>query len=182
MNFIPLEAEGVVLVTPRIWEDGRGFFFEGWHQEKFCQAGIDAQFVQDNYSRSVRGTLRGLHYQIQHTQGKLVRVTAGVVFDVAVDIRRSSPTFGRWVGVTLSADNRHALWIPPGFAHGFYVLSDTADFFYKCTDFYAPDHERTIRWDDPEIGISWPLDHDAPPVLSPKDATGALLREAELFP
>lgn len=181
MNFTPLALEGVVLVEPRIWPDGRGFFFESWHEEKFRAAGIDARFVQDNHSRSVQGTLRGLHYQMQHAQGKLVRVTMGEVFDVVVDIRKHSPTFGQWLGVTLSAENKHMLWVPPGFAHGFYVVSDCADFLYKCTDVYAPEYERTIRWDDPTLGIEWPLVDGQPPILSKKDAAGVRLEDAEVY-
>jgi len=182
MDFTPLTLEGVVLIRPRMWDDGRGFFFESWHHEKFSAAGIPAQFVQDNHSKSAQGTLRGLHYQIQHPQGKLVRVTAGEVYDVVVDIRRSSPTFGRWLGCTLSAENRHMLWVPPGFAHGFYVVSECAEFLYKCTDFYAPEHERSIRWDDPELDIPWPLVGGGAPTLSKRDAAGTLLRDAEVFP
>lgn len=182
MNFTPLEIEDVVLVTPRVWNDERGFFFEGWHEEKFRDAGIDARFVQENHSRSSRGTLRGLHYQIRHTQGKLVRVMAGEVFDVAVDIREGSRTFGRWVGVTLSEDNRNSLWIPPGFAHGFYVISESADLLYKCTDVYSPEHERVLLWNDPEIDVAWPLLDDGRPILSPKDAAGTSFRDAEIFP
>jgi dTDP-4-dehydrorhamnose 3,5-epimerase len=182
MNFTPLALEGVVLVEPRIWPDGRGFFFESWHEEKFRAAGIDARFVQDNHSRSVQGTLRGLHYQMQHAQGKLVRVTMGEVFDVVVDIRKHSPTFGQWLGVTLSAENKHMLWVPPGFAHGFYVVSDCADFLYKCTDVYAPEYERTIRWNDAALGIEWPLVDGQAPILSKKDAAGVLLADAEVYP
>lgn len=180
MRFVPTAIPDVVVIEPQLFGDERGFFMETWHAEKFAAAGIDAAFVQDNHSRSARGTLRGLHYQIERTQGKLLRVVAGEVFDVAVDVRRSSPTFGRWVGVTLSAENRRQLWVPPGFAHGFYVCSDAADFVYKCTDFYAPQHERTLRWDDPAIGVAWPLEHGGP-TLSPKDAAGTLLRDAETF-
>jgi len=182
MNFTPLEIEGAYLVTPRVWKDDRGFFFECWHEEKFRDAGIDARFVQDNYSRSSRGTLRGLHYQIRHTQGKLVRVMAGEVFDVVVDIRKGSRTFGRWEGVTLSADNQEALWVPPGLAHGFYVISDSADFFYKCTDVYSPEYERVLLWNDPELDVAWPLLDGGPPILSPKDAAGIPFSDAELFP
>jgi dTDP-4-dehydrorhamnose 3,5-epimerase len=182
MNFTPLALDGVVLITPDVFEDQRGFFMESWNQRKFAAAGIDAPFVQDNHSRSVRGTLRGLHYQLRRPQGKLVRVTAGEVFDVVVDIRRSSPTFGRWLGTTLSAERRQMLWVPPGFAHGFYVLSDCADFLYKCTEFYAPEDERSIRWDDPDIGVEWPLVGGSTPFLSRRDASAGLLREAEVYP
>ena len=181
MEFVRLEIPDLVLVKPKVFGDARGFFFESWEARKFAAGGIDARFVQDNYSRSVQGTLRGLHYQLPQPQGKLVRVTQGEVFDVAVDIRRSSPTFGKWVGTMLSGENKHQLWIPAGFAHGFYVLSESAEFFYKCTDFYAPEYERTLRWDDPAIGIAWPL-HGAEPLLSPKDRLGKPLAEAECFP
>jgi dTDP-4-dehydrorhamnose 3,5-epimerase len=180
MNFTPLALDGVVLVTPDVFEDQRGFFLESWNERKFGAAGIDARFVQDNHSRSVQRTLRGLHYQLTRPQGKLVRVTAGEVFDVVVDVRRRSPTFGRWLGVTLSAANRQMVWVPPGFAHGFYVLSDCADFLYKCTDFYSPEDERTIRWDDADIGIEWPLVGGRAPLLSLRDASAVPLREAEV--
>jgi dTDP-4-dehydrorhamnose 3,5-epimerase len=152
---------------------------ESWNARALAQAGIDATFVQDNHSRSRRGVLRGLHYQIEHAQGKLVRVVAGEVFDVAVDLRRSSPTFGRWVGVTLSEDNKRMLWVPPGFAHGFLVRSASADFLYKTTDYYHPEHERTLAWNDPDVGIAWPLDGE--PVLAAKDAAGARLADAETY-
>lgn len=171
----------VILLRPKIFGDDRGFFLESWHKRKFAEAGLDIEFVQDNHSRSVRNTLRGLHYQIQQPQGKLVQAITGTVFDVAVDLRKSSPTFGQWVGETLSDRNHHQLWIPPGFAHGFLVLSEVADFSYKCTDYYAPEHERCIRWDDPELGIDWPLGSGAAPIVSAKDAAGAALRTAELF-
>lgn len=180
MEFDRLEIPDLVLIKPKVFGDSRGFFFESWEARKFAQAGLDVSFVQDNYSRSVKNTLRGLHYQIQQPQGKLVRVTMGEVFDVAVDIRRSSSTFGRWVGTLLSADNKEQLWIPPGFAHGFFVLSESAEFFYKCTDFYAPQHERTLRWDDPRVGIAWPL-HGEVPLLSIKDTSGSYLDAAECF-
>ena len=181
MKFTPTEIPSVVLVEPTVFGDERGFFIESWERRKFAAAGIDADFVQDNHSRSVRGTLRGLHYQIEQPQGKLVRVTSGEVYDVAVDVRRASPTFGRWVGAVLSADNRRQLWIPPGFAHGFYVTSDAAEFQYKCTDFYAPAHERTIRWDDPDLAIDWPVPAGARPLLSPKDADGIRFRDADVY-
>lgn len=155
---------------------------ESWSRRDFASACIDTDFVQDNYSRSVKGTLRGLHYQIRQPQGKLVCVTVGEVFDVAVDLRRTSPTFGRWVGLTLSADNRRQLWVPSGFAHGFYVVSEVAEFQYKCTDYYAPEHERCIRWDDPELGIDWPLiDSSDEPLLSDKDKAGVRLEDAEVY-
>jgi dTDP-4-dehydrorhamnose 3,5-epimerase len=169
MKFHPTPLPGVVLVEPTVFSDPRGFFMETYHAPKFAEAG-----VQDNHSRSVKDTLRGLHYQIERPQGKLVRVVAGEVFDVAVDIRRGSPTFGRWHGVNLSADNRLQLYVPPGFAHGFCVVSDTADVIYKCTDVYAPKGERTIRWDDPELAVAWPV---ARPLLSEKDAAAPTLAE-----
>jgi len=182
MEFKPTEIPDVVLIRPRVFGDTRGFFFESWEEKKFAAAGLDVRFVQDNHSRSTRHTLRGLHYQIGQPQGKLVRVVTGSVFDVAVDIRRSSPTFGRWVGVTLSEDNHDMLWVPPGFAHGFLVLSESADFVYRCTDFYAPSQERAIRWSDPDLGVAWPLAQGVEPVLSAKDAVAPPFRDAEHFP
>lgn len=182
MEFEPQRIPDVVLIRPRLFGDSRGFFFESWQRREFAQAGIDVDFVQDNCSRSARHTLRGLHYQVEQTQGKLVRVTSGAVFDVAVDVRRSSPHFGKWVGVELSADNQFALWVPPGFAHGFLVLSESADFTYKCTDYYAPAHERCIRWDDAGVGIDWPLAPGVAPILSRKDAEGATLADAQTLP
>ncbi|MFT0531908.1 dTDP-4-dehydrorhamnose 3,5-epimerase [Castellaniella hirudinis] len=172
----------VFLAEPRVFGDERGFFFESFNARAFRQAtGLDPDFVQDNHSKSVRGVLRGLHYQLPpHAQGKLVRVVQGQVYDVAVDIRRGSPTFGRWVGEILSADNKKQLWIPPGFAHGFVTLSETAEFLYKTTAFYAPDHERCIRWDDPALAIDWRLEGLAPTV-SAKDAAGVALADAEVF-
>ncbi len=181
MEFEPTEIPDVVLIRPKVFGDARGFFLESWEERKFAAAGLDVKFVQDNHSRSARNILRGLHYQIQQPQGKLVRVVTGEVFDVAVDIRRSSPTFGRWVGVTLTADNHHMLWVPPGFAHGFLVLSESADFLYRCTDFWAPAHERAIQWNDPDLAIEWPLHHGAGPILSPKDAAAKRFKEAEYF-
>jgi len=181
MEFIHMEIPEVVLIRPKVFGDARGFFFESWEARKFSQAGLDVGFVQDNCSSSVENTLRGLHYQVQQPQGKLVRVTTGEVFDVAVDIRRSSPTFGKWVGAILSAGNKQQMWVPPGFAHGFYVLSTVAEFFYKCTDFYAPQYERTIRWDDPQLAIDWPL-QGRTPLLSTKDRSGLTLAAAELYP
>lgn len=181
VKFTPTAIPDVILIEPQVFGDERGFFMETWHREKFAAAGIEAAFVQDNLSRSERGTLRGLHYQIQQPQGKLARVHAGAVFDVAVDIRRRSPTFGQWVGVQLSAENKHALWVPPGFAHGFYVLEGPALFSYRCTDFYAPEHERTIRWDDPEIGVAWPGVTETPPILSAKDERGVPFRDADTY-
>lgn len=179
MQFEPTRIKDVILVTPKLFGDTRGFFLEMYHQEKFREGGIDAQFVQDNLSRSQRGVLRGLHYQIQHPQGKLVTVLSGKIFDVAVDVRRSSPTFGQWVGAILDDETRQALYIPPGFAHGFSVLSDSADVYYKCTDLYHPEHERTLLWNDPTVKVDWPLDGD--PILSPKDVAGLPLDEVECF-
>ena len=177
MKATRLSIPEVVLIEPKVFGDARGFFFESFNQKAFNEAtGTNHQFVQDNHSRSSRGVLRGLHYQIRQAQGKLVRVARGAVFDVAVDIRRSSPTFGQWVGAELSEDNQHQLWVPPGFAHGFVVLSESADFLYKTTDYYAPQHERSIAWNDPSIGISWPaLAQGQQPLLSAKDSAAPLL-------
>lgn len=175
MKFTPTELPGVVLVEPQVFGDNRGFFMETWQQYTFADGGVDVRFVQDNHSRSARGVLRGMHIQTQHTQGKLVRVVAGEIYDVAVDLRKDSPRFGQWVGVLLSADNKHQLWVPPGFGHGFYTLSDSADVIYKCTDVYAPAHERTLRWDDPTVGIRWPLVDGAAPTLATKDQAGLTL-------
>ena len=183
MKATRLAIPDVVLIEPKVFGDARGFFFESFNQKAFNEAtGTNHAFVQDNHSRSSRGVLRGLHYQIQQPQGKLVRVARGAVFDVAVDIRRGSPTFGQWVGAELSEDNQHQLWVPPGFAHGFVVLSDSADFLYKTSDYYAPEHERSIRWDDPAIGIQWPLAAHGidTPILSAKDREGLPLAQAEL--
>ena len=180
MEFEPTEIRDVILIRPRVFGDPRGYFFESWQERKFADAGLDVKFVQDNHSHSERHVLRGLHYQSPQPQGKLVRVTNGSVFDVAVDIRRSSPTFGRWVGVVLSDQNHHMLWVPPGLAHGYLVLSETADFVYRCTDFYAPAHERAILWNDPEIGVEWPLPAGVAPTLSAKDAVAPLFRDADL--
>lgn len=176
------EMDGVLRISPEIHEDPRGFFFEGYNRNDFCQLGIDSTFVQDNQSGSKQGVLRGLHYQIRHPQGKLVRAIRGEIFDVAVDMRRSSKTFGSWYGTILSAANRQMLWVPLGFAHGFYTLSDRAEVLYKVTDYYAPEWERTLLWNDPVIGIEWPLIEGRPPLLSPKDASGAALSEAEAYP
>jgi dTDP-4-dehydrorhamnose 3,5-epimerase len=181
MKFTPTELAGVVVIEPDVFGDARGFFMETWHERKFVDGGIDVRFVQDNHSRSGRGILRGLHIQLQHTQGKLVRAAQGEIFDVAVDLRRDSPRFGQWTGHVLSEANRHQLWVPPGFAHGFYVLSDSADVIYKCTDFYAPEHERTLRWDDPKVAIRWPLVDGCAPTLSQKDSTGLSLDEIRLL-
>jgi dTDP-4-dehydrorhamnose 3,5-epimerase len=177
-----LAIPDVVLLRPKLFGDHRGFFLESWNRKSFADAGLDIDFVQDNHSRSARHTLRGLHYQLQQTQGKLVRVTQGAVFDVAVDLRRSSPTFGRWVGAELSETNNHILWVPPGFAHGFLVLSESADFQYKCTDYYAPAHERSLLWNDPALGIEWPLPAGVTPLLAKKDAAGAGIDVADTFP
>lgn len=179
MNVTPTEIPEVLLIEPDIFGDERGFFMESWQRRKFADAGIDYSFVQDNHSRSVGGTLRGLHYQIKQAQGKLVRVTLGEVFDVAVDLRKSSPTFGQWIGEYLSADNKRMLWVPPGFAHGFYVTSSVAEFQYKCTDFYAPEHERTVRWNDERLAIAWPK--KGQPLLNNKDAQAPLLENAECY-
>ena len=182
MKFFETKLPGVIRIEPAVHGDDRGFFMETWQAKRFAEAGIDQAFVQDNFSHSAKGTLRGLHYQIQQAQGKLVRVVSGEVFDVAVDLRRSSPHFGQWVGVLLSADNKQQLWVPPGFGHGFLVVSDTAEFEYKCTDFYAPEHERSIRWDDPDIGVDWPLENGLEPLLSAKDAAAPFLKDAETYP
>lgn len=181
MQVISTEIPDVKILEPKVWGDDRGFFFESFNQKAFSEkVGIHCDFVQDNHSFSPKNVLRGLHYQIQNPQGKLVRVVSGEVFDVAVDIRKNSPTFGKWVGVILSSANKRMLWIPVGFAHGFLVLSQHADFLYKTTNFYDPKSERSIRWDDAEIGVSWPLKEA--PILSPKDINGTPFREAEVFP
>jgi dTDP-4-dehydrorhamnose 3,5-epimerase len=181
MQITPLAIPDVLLIEPKVFGDTRGFFFESFNQKAFNEAtGTNHQFVQDNHSRSSRGVLRGLHYQIQQPQGKLVRVVQGAVFDVAVDIRKSSPTFGQWVGAELSADNHHQLWVPPGFAHGFLTLSESAEFLYKTTDYYAPAHERCIVWNDATIGIQWPAVGIAP-TLSAKDQASFRLHDAEAF-
>jgi len=180
MNVIKTDIADVLIFEPKVFGDSRGFFFESFNQRVFEEAiGSALPFVQDNHSRSTTGVLRGLHYQIVQPQGKLVRVTAGEVFDVAVDIRKSSPTFGKWVGTHLSAENKRQMWVPPGFAHGFLVLSDFAEFLYKTTEYYAPEHERCIAWNDPEIAVSWPLQGD--PLLSQKDMKGVAFRDAEYF-
>lgn len=182
MRFLPTAIPEVIVVEPVVYGDERGFFMETWHQERFKAGGINAHFVQDNHSRSRKEILRGVHYQIEQPQGKLVRVVTGRVFDVAVDLRHSSSSFGQWVGVELSDDNHRMLWVPPGFGHGFYVLSEQADFVYKCTDYYAPEHERCIRWDDPDLGIDWPIPDYSRPLVSEKDAAGRRLPEAEVYP
>jgi len=181
MKVIPTNIADVIILEPKIFGDSRGFFFESFNQQAFNKAtGLDVKFVQDNHSRSAKGVLRGLHYQIQQPQGKLVRVTQGAVFDVAVDIRKSSATFGQWEGVELTADNYRQLWVPAGFAHGFVVLSESADFLYKTTDYYAPEFERCIAWNEPSIGVDW--QYEGEPQLSEKDQHGASLKNAELFP
>ncbi len=182
MKIVETALPGVRIIEPEVHEDERGFFLESWNARRFAEAGIDAAFVQDNQSRSARGVLRGLHYQRLQPQGKLVRVGAGRVYDVAVDIRRSSPTFGRHVGVELSAENRHMLWIPAGFAHGFLALEEGADLLYKCTDYYAAEHDRTLLWSDPALGIAWPLDGIGGPLVSARDEAGRPLAEADLYP
>ena len=180
MKVTPTRLPEVLLIEPKVFGDARGFFFESWNEREFERAGIRAKFVQDNHSRSEKGVLRGLHYQLRQPQAKLVRVTEGEIFDVAVDIRRSSPNFGKWQGTRLSAQSKSMLWIPVGFAHGFCVLSDAAEVLYKATDFYAPGHERSIAWNDPDLGIDWPL--SGAPLVSAKDAAGTRLRDAEVFP
>ena len=180
MRFTPTAIPDVIVVEPEVHSDHRGSFMETWHAGKFRQAGLDLVFLQDNHSRSVRNTIRGLHYQVERPQGKLVRVVAGEIFDVAVDLRRSSPTYGRWVASTLSAANRLQLWIPEGFAHGYYVTGGSAEVVYKCTDLYFAEHERTLRWDDPTIGIAWPLGSE-PPLLSAKDAAGCSFQALPTF-
>lgn len=181
MKVISTPIDGLLIIEPQVFGDERGFFIETWRASRYREAGIEGEFVQDNHSRSRRGILRGLHYQIQNPQGKLVRVTDGEVFDVAVDLRKSSATFGQWYGAVLSASNHRQMWVPPGFAHGFYVMSESADFLYKCTEYYAPEFERSLRWDDPEIGIEWPLVDGAAPQLSQKDAAASGLVDAEVF-
>jgi dTDP-4-dehydrorhamnose 3,5-epimerase len=181
MKVTPTQIPDVRWIDPDVFADARGFFMETWQRAQFAAHGIDCELVQDNHSRSVQGTLRGLHYQVRQPQGKLVRVTAGEVFDVAVDLRRSSQTFGRWVSSRLSADNKRMVWVPPGFAHGFYVTAGPAEVQYKCSDYYAPAHERCIRWDDPDLAIEWPLNGE--PILSDRDRSRAQpLTTAECFP
>ncbi len=179
MNVTETDLPGVLLIEPRVFGDARGFFLETFSEQRYAEAGIAGPFIQDNWSHSCRGTLRGLHFQIQHPQGKLVHVMQGEIFDVAVDVRQDSPTFGQWVGVTLSAENKRQLWIPPGFAHGFAVLSETADFVYKCTDIYAPEYERTLLWNDETIAVEWPI--DAEPILSDTDRNGTAFDKLETF-
>jgi dTDP-4-dehydrorhamnose 3,5-epimerase len=179
MNFTPTKIPDVLLIEPKVFGDARGFFYESWNERTFRSLGLDVHFVQDNHSKSQKNVLRGLHYQIQHPQGKLVRVISGAVYDVAVDLRRSSPTFGQWVGFVLSAENAQMAWIPPGFAHGFCVTSESAEFLYKTTDYWYPEHERTLLWNDPTLNINWPL-HDTP-LIAAKDAAGRLLADTESF-
>ena len=178
MRVTPTEIPDVLVVEPRVFGDDRGFFYESWNRRALREAGLDVDFVQDNHSRSTRGVLRGLHYQVRHAQGKLVRVVVGEVYDVAVDLRRASPTFGRHVAMTLSAENRRMLWVPPGFAHGFCVTSGSAEFLYKTTDYWHAEHERTLLWNDPALGIAWPV---GAPVLAAKDAAGTPLARADTY-
>jgi dTDP-4-dehydrorhamnose 3,5-epimerase len=180
LNFIPTPIPGILIIEPKVFPDERGFFIESYQKKKFSDAGIPFDFVQDNHSKSCQGVLRGLHYQIQQAQGKLVRVIAGEIYDVAVDIRRHSPTFGKWFGIHLSAENKQMLWVPPGLAHGFYVTSPEAELLYKTTDYYAPQWERTIVWNDPATHVEWPLQGKSP-ILSPKDEAGQNLADAEVY-
>lgn len=180
MLVIPTAIPAVLLIEPKVFGDARGFFFESYNRRTLADFGLESEFVQDNHSRSARNVLRGMHYQIEHPQGKLVRVIVGEVFDVAVDLRRSSPTFGQWVGYLLSAANKRMMWVPPGFAHGFYVTSEYAEFLYKTTDYWYPEHERCLVWNDPDLAIDWPLLGE--PLLAVKDSAGANLREAEVYP
>lgn len=179
MNIFPTVIPDVLVLEPKVFGDERGFFYESYNRRAMTEAGIPDDFVQDNHSRSAKGVLRGLHYQIQHSQGKLVRVISGSVFDVAVDLRKSSPTFGKWVGIELSAENKRMAWIPKGFAHGFVVTSDSAEFLYKTTDYWAPQYERSLLWNDPALGIVWPL--DGAPTIAAKDAAGLPLTQCEVF-
>ncbi len=181
MQVIDTSLDDVKIIEPRVFGDDRGFFLETWSEAAFVKAGLPISFVQDNHSRSAQGVLRGLHYQIKHPQGKLVRCTAGEVFDVAVDMRKSSKQFGQWFGVVLSAENKRQLWVPPGFAHGFYVMSDSADFQYKCSDIYAPEYERSLLWNDPAVGIDWPLVDGVQTQLADKDAAATILAESDTF-
>ena len=179
MKLIDTAIPDVKIIEPDVYGDARGFFLESWNRRSFRDMGLDIEFVQDNHSHSSQGTLRGLHYQIEYPQGKLLRVTSGCVFDVAVDLREESPTYAQWVGVEISADNHRMIWIPPGFAHGFYVLSPAADFIYKTTDYYMPEYERCIRWDDKELAIEWPLVDDKPPLLAEKDQHAKRFQDRE---
>jgi dTDP-4-dehydrorhamnose 3,5-epimerase len=180
MKIIDTAISDLKILEPKVFGDERGFFLETWNANAFAELGLDLKFVQDNHSRSAHGILRGLHYQIRNPQGKLVRVTSGQVFDVAVDLRSKSPTFGQHVGVLLSAENKRLFWVPPGFAHGFYVMSESADFVYKCTEYYTPEFERSLLWNDPSLNIEWPIGNN-PPTLSAKDQAGLLLANAEVF-
>ncbi|MFC4293248.1 dTDP-4-dehydrorhamnose 3,5-epimerase [Sphingorhabdus arenilitoris] len=180
MQLIDTSIADVKIIEPKLFGDDRGFFYESWNEQTFAALGLDLTFVQDNHSKSAKGVLRGLHYQIEKPQGKLVRVTAGSVYDVAVDLRRSSPTFLQWEAFTLSAQNKRILWVPPGFGHGFLSMEDSTEFLYRCTEFYAPEHERSLLWNDPDLAIHWPLD-GVQPSLSAKDAAGVPLAQAELF-
>jgi dTDP-4-dehydrorhamnose 3,5-epimerase len=181
LKYTPLNIPDIILIQPQLFGDHRGFFMETFRDDEFRENVADFTFVQDNHSKSTQGILRGLHYQIKKPQGKLVRVISGKVFDVAVDIRKSSPFFGKWTGITLSAENNRIFWIPPGFAHGFYVMSHEAEFIYKCTDYYAPDYERSIVWNDSSIAIDWPIINDSYPILSQKDEHGSTLKNADVF-
>lgn len=181
MKFIPSDIPEVIVIEPKVFGDHRGYFMETWQRQNFAENGIDVDFVQDNHSKSAQGILRGLHYQIRQPQGKLVRVVSGSVFDVAVDMRSNSPTFGQWVGYELSAENHRMMWVPPGFAHGFYVMSESAEFVYKCTDYYAPEHERSVLWNDKQLNIDWQLVGGHPPTLSEKDAEAPSFVDAETF-
>ena len=181
MKFAPTRIPDVVVVEPDVHGDDRGFFMETWHERAFEEAGINARFVQDNYTRSTGGVLRGMHYQVGQPQGKLIRVVVGEAFDVAVDLRKTSPTFGQWVGETLSAMNKRSIWIPPGFAHGFFVTGASAEFVYRCTDYYAPQHERTLLWSDPDVAIEWPSFGPDQPALSAKDVAGDRLMDAAVY-
>jgi len=181
MKVIETNLPEVLIVEPRVFGDDRGFFLESWNQQMFQDNGLPTTFVQDNHSRSAQGVLRGMHYQIKHPQGKLVRCTVGEVFDVAVDLRKSSKQFGQWTGVVLSAENKRQLWVPPGFAHGFYVMSEIADFQYKCSDIYAPDYERSLAWNDPAVGIEWPLVAGVDTQLAAKDEAANALSDADTF-
>ena len=181
MKYTPLAIPDIVLIKPQVFGDERGFFMETWRDDEFRTSVADYSFVQDNHSKSSQGVLRGLHYQIMQPQGKLLRVLSGTVFDVAVDIRKNSPNFGKWTGATLSSDNKAMLWVPPGFAHGFYVISKEAEFVYKCTDYYAPEHELSIKWNDPDLSIDWPLFPGTQPLLSPKDEAGVSFKSAEIY-
>lgn len=182
MDFQKTQCLDVFVIEPKVYRDQRGFFTETYNKKTFKKNGVPFEFVQDNHSHSSLGVLRGLHYQIQHAQGKLVRAVAGTIFDVAVDLRRDSKTFGHWVGALLSAENQQMLWVPPGFAHGYYVLSEQADVLYKTTDYYHPDDERCIRWDDPELNIEWPIPEGKSPLLSEKDSKGNSFKNAEVYP